>query len=623
MRRAVNLGQAAAFSSINSVKCAGSRRSATPSASQPPRRRRASPALPVAGAEPLAWEVQYTSSVRTVVSWETLLNMGTFMEKFTFSEADRRQMRSLGISEAQALSQMEMHEKSSFRLRLASPCTLKSGVQKIAHESTKRYLRFHSEAARLGRFRKFVPASGAATRMFESLLGIYHMPPEDPLGLRAENGASRASDLLKFMHDIRRFPFFEDLDAVLARDGFSLTGLISTGRPRKALQYLLSDRGLDYGALPKALLKFHRRPSGSRTAFEEHLVEGIDYLSDGKYSCALHFTISPEHEKRFLHLLDAVKHGYAERYGTDFDVAFSFQNPSTNTIAAGAGNVPFRDAHGRLHFRPGGHGALLDNLNDLKGDLIYIKNVDNLCQDHLKDTGVFWKRVLGGYLVEVQRRVHSHIRKLLDRSSVSLRPTEELLKNTLMIELPAGYGYWSMEKKRVFLLSRLNRPIRVCGVVPNEGEPGGAPFWVEDKSGGVSVQIVEQAQVDLDSLEQRDIWRSSTHFNSVDLVCAVRDYQGKPFDLKRYVDPDAVFLTKKSRDGRELQALELPGLWNGSMADWISIMVEVPSTTFSPVKTVFDLLRPEHQPEELMERGRTTGRIAGNGGRREEMRSIA
>lgn len=545
------------------------------------------------------------------------------MDKFTFSEADRQQMQSLGISEAQALSQMEMHEKSSFHLRLATPCTLRGGVQKIALTNTKRYIRLHSEAAGLGRFKKFVPASGAATRMFESLLRIYHLLPQDSLRLRPEIDTETASDLSKFTDEIRRFPFYEDLDAALAKDGISLPDLISGGQPREVLEYLLTNRGLDYSALPKGLLKFHKYPSECRTAFEEHLAEGMHYIADESNTCSFHFTISPEHEKKFLDLLEIVEKRYEERYGTRFDVTFSFQKPSTDTIAAGANNLPFRDRYGRLHFRPGGHGALLDNLNDLEGDLIYIKNVDNLCREHLKDTGIFWKRVLGGYLVDIQRRVHWHIKSLLDSSSLSLRAAEEFLKNTLLIELPSGYRNWNLENKRTFLLSKLNRPIRVCGVVPNEGEPGGAPFWVKDKSGGLSIQIVERAQVDFDSLEQRNIWRSSTHFNSVDLVCALRDYRGEPFDLKRYVDPEAVFLTKKSKDGRELKALELPGLWNGSMADWISIMVEVPSATFNPVKTVFDLLRPEHQPEESMERCGIAARIARNGSKREEMRNIA
>jgi hypothetical protein len=535
------------------------------------------------------------------------------MDKFTFSDADRQQMRSLGIPESQVLSQMEMHQKSSFHLRLAKPCTLRSGVQKIAHENTKKYLRLQSDAARPGRFKKFVPASGAATRMFESLLGHYHGPLEDPLCPGAEQDVTTASDLSKFMQEIHRFPFFDDLDAALSKDGFSLADLVDRGQPRKVLRYLLTGDGLDYSSLPKGLLKFHRYPSECRTAFEEHLLEGIRYLSDEGGSCPFHFTISPEHEKRFLNLAEVAGSRYSELYGTSPDVTFSLQKPSTNTIAAGMNNLPFRDRHGRLIFRPGGHGALLDNLNDLQGDLIYIKNVDNLCRDRNKDTGVFWKRVLGGYLVEVQRRVHAHIRNILESSSPSLRSAEEFLRNTLMIEPPPGYGYWNLEKKRTFLFSRLNRPIRVCGVVPNEGEPGGAPFWVKDKSGALSVQIVERAQVDFDSPEQRDIWRSSTHFNPVDMVCAVRDYQGKPFDLKRYVDPEAVFLTKKSRNGRELKALELPGLWNGSMADWVSIMVEVPSETFNPVKTVFDLLRPEHQPEGMVERGRGT-KIAGSRG---------
>jgi hypothetical protein len=261
-------------------------------------------------------------------------------------------------------------------------------------------------------------------------------------------------------------------------------------------------------------------------------------------------------------------------------------------------NRPFRDLQGRLHFRPGGHGALLQNLNGLGGDLVYIKNIDNLVPDRLRDETALWKKILGGYLVEIQQKVHDLLHRMDAGGSDDIsKDAGEYAQHTLLIDFPDDHPSWGCEQRRGFLFRKLNRPIRVCGVVLNEGEPGGAPFWVRDRDGALSLQIVEKAQVDMSSREQRSIWSSSSHFNPVDLVCGLRDYKGKPFDLQRHVDHNAVFISKKSKDGRELKALELPGLWNGSMSDWITVFVEVPRITFNPVKTVFDLLRPEHLVE--------------------------
>jgi len=289
---------------------------------------------------------------------------------------------------------------------------------------------------------------------------------------------------------------------------------------------------------------------------------------------------------------------YEKRHGVSYEVSFSHQHPSTNTIAVDLRDRPFRDRFGRLVFRPGGHGALLENVSDLQGDLVYIKNVDNVIQERFKDTIGFWKRVLGGCLVAIEGEVHEHLRRLkAGVSATEVKAAEAFAEEKLLVRFPKSYAASSLEDRHAYLEKKLDRPIRVCGVVQNVGEPGGAPFWVEDRSGELSLQIVEIAQVDSNSLEQQEIWSSSTHFNPVDLVCSVRNYEGKSFDLKRYVDHDAVFISKKSMEGRTLKALELPGLWNGAMAGWLTVVVEVPRITFNPVKTVFDLLNPEHQPE--------------------------
>jgi len=308
--------------------------------------------------------------------------------------------------------------------------------------------------------------------------------------------------------------------------------------------------------------------------------------------------VAKEHGSRFNALGVEVSRRYAERYGTDFDVSFSFQKSSTNTIAVDMEGFPFRDRLGRLHFRPAGHGALIENLDDLHGDLVYIKNVDNVVPDRLKESVCLWKKVLGGYLVSIQNTINSFLRRMQGPDSArAVTEAAGFAAQESLASFPEGFEVWSEEKKRSFLVNVLDRPIRVCGVVPNSGEPGGAPFWVEDQKGELSVQIVEKAQVDLNSPEQSAIWNLSTHFNPVDIVCSLRDFKGNPYDLRKFVDPKAVIISRKSIDGTDVQALELPGLWNGSMANWITVFIEVPAITFNPVKSLFDLLRLEHQPE--------------------------
>jgi len=524
------------------------------------------------------------------------------MERVLFSDADRRQIESHGLTVDRVLAQIEIFRKSSSLITLDRPCTVEDGVHKILASEIERFLRYHESAAQAERFMKFIPASGAATRMFQSLLQIYYMPQfldVEELHRRVGQGVAVACDFMTFLEGLYLFPFVGDLEKVLQADGFSLAMLIRHCEYRTILEYLLTERGINYGNLPKCLLKFHRYPDETRTAFEEHLTESAFYMGKRSGRCRVHFTVSIDHEERFKRLMEKVRVAYEERYGTTYEIGYSFQKRSTDTIAVDMENRPFRDRYGRLHFRPGGHGALIENLNDLKGDIVYIKNVDNLIPDRHKDHIVFWKKVLAGCLVEIQDTVHGYLRRLVEEPSPELiEEMESYARGKLLIRLPDDFAARSLEERGRLLMNRLNRPIRVCGVVPNSGEPGGAPFWVAHDNGDVSIQIVEKAQVDFDSARQRETWMSSTHFNPVDLVCGLRDFAGNNFDLRRFIDDDAVFITRKSKDGKDLKALELPGLWNGSMAGWITHIVEVPKITFNPVKSVFDLLRPEHQPEE-------------------------
>ncbi len=510
-------------------------------------------------------------------------------------------MESLGIDESVVEEQIRIFQRSDWFIRLEKPCGPDDGIRLVDDSRIDEYMSLHEEAAEQGRFSKFIPASGAATRMFQSLLQIYHMPQYLECGelrMRAEQGVSVAADFLRFLESMGCFAFFDDLIDALARNGFDLDVMVQEHCFMPILEYLLTDNGLGYASLPKALLKFHGYTCGGRTAFEEHLVESVEYITNGDRLCRIHFTVSPEHEARFMKTLKKARNCYEERFGVNYEIGFSFQNPSTNTIAVDMGNRPFRDRRGQLVFRPAGHGALLENLNGLKGDIVYIKNIDNVVPDIFQEEECRWKKILGGMLVQIQGEVHRLLRALCSEpSSTQVDEAARFAREELAMLFPDEFGNWSFDRKAAYLKKRLNRPIRVCGVVKNVGEPGGAPFWVRGSEGTLSLQIVEKAQVDMNDDGQKQMWESSTHFNPVDIVCGVRDFEGRPFDLARFVDADAVFISKKSKDGKELKALELPGLWNGSMSDWITVAVDVPRETFNPVKTVFDLLDPAHQVE--------------------------
>ena len=415
---------------------------------------------------------------------------------------------------------------------------------------------------------KFVPASGAASRMFKDLFAAAGT-------LRNNEKADIPGSVQTFFGHIEEFAFYSVLSQ---QKGFDLRD------PLKILSLLLEKEGLNYGSLPKGLIPFHKYSGGPRTPFQEHLVESALCDTPAGETVNVHFTVPPEHKSLFADLLEEIRGDFQRRFGMDLHVTFSTQNPSTNTLAVDRQNRPFRTDDGSLVLRPGGHGALLENLNTLTQDMVFIRNIDNVVPEALLGPVIHWRKVLGGYLLRCRRQVYKYIGELKDHAApLRLREMADFLEQTFGITHPPMEG----EEFRSYLFSKLNRPVRVCGMVRSTGEPGGGPFRVKDKDGSGSLQILESVQLNGKKI-------NSTHFNPVDIVCSFKDYDGKVYNLPDFRDDDAGFISYKSLEGRELKALELPGLWNGSMSGWNTAFVEVPLSTFNPVKTVNDLLRKEH-----------------------------
>lgn len=511
-----------------------------------------------------------------------------------WSDADRAQIAAREMTIEEVERQIDLLRRPPPPLELLRPCSIGDGIRTLPAAELAAAGAANEAARRRGRMSKFVPASGAATRMFQALLAARAAgaASRDQARRREAAGDADARALLDFAAGLPRFAFHQELRAALRRGGQDLEELLASGTLAPILDALLGPEGLDYARLPKGLLLFHRYENGPRTPFEEHLVEAAGYVAGADGTCRLHFTVSAEHEAGFRALLERVRPVYERRFSAHFDVGFSLQKPSTDTLAVDLQDEPLRSADGRLHFRPGGHGALIENLRQLEGDIVFIKNIDNVVPEHLAVSTVLWKQALAALLLRLQAEIFRHLEALADRPGPpQVEAAAAFARAELLLDVPAG----GAEERRVFLLRKLDRPLRVCGVVRNTGEPGGGPFWVRGAGGEETPQIVEGAQVNPGAPRQREILASASHFNPVDLVCGLRNRRGEPFDLRRYVDPSAVFISRKSSDGRAVKALERPGLWNGAMADWTTVFVEVPLQTFNPVKTVLDLLRPEHQ----------------------------
>jgi len=433
---------------------------------------------------------------------------------------------------------------------------------------------------------KFVPASGAASRMFKDMFAFVDADYDKP-----------TTDFeKKYFDNIQNFAFYDELDAACQKnEGKGIKALIAEGNFKAVAANMLKAEGLNYGQLPKGLLLFHNYPEGPRTPMEEHLVEGALYAATNG-EAHVHFTVSHEHMELFKQKVAQKADFYAQKYGIHYDISFSEQKPSTDTVAANPDGTPFRNPDGSLLFRPGGHGALIENLNEIEADVIFVKNIDNVVPDRLKGDTVLWKQIIAGVLVTLQQKAFDYLR-LLDTGKYSHDQIEEMIRFVQQDLCCRKADIKELEDADlvIYLREKLNRPMRVCGVVKNVGEPGGGPFLTYNQDGTVSLQILESSQIDKSNKEYMDMFTKGTHFNPVDLVCAVKDYKGQAFDLPKYVDPTTGFISQKSKSGKELLALELPGLWNGAMSNWNTIFVEVPLSTFNPVKTVNDLLREQHQ----------------------------
>jgi hypothetical protein len=505
--------------------------------------------------------------------------------KMTFSDADIDEIHREGLSVERVKEQIALFVRGVSHVQLNRPCTVLDGIEIIPPQDEERLIARYDQAAAGGRCLKFVPASGAASRMFKEWFRAFDHP------WKYSEAAA-----ISFAEKLVYYPFFDDLRKTIFKSGEDIDFLMEEKKYGDILAYILTSRGLQYGQLPKALLKFHKYPEGSRTSLEEHLVEAALYVTDARRISRLHITVSPEHRQPVEAFLKEVLPVYEGLFALTYEIGLSFQETATNTIAVDMENRPLRSEDGKLCFRPGGHGALMKNLNEIDGDVIFLKNIDNVAPDRVKAVTVRYKKVLAGLLLKLQEESFRYLECLAGGriAGEDVRAIDDFCRDKLHIVFPRDYRQWTLEKKKKIWREKLDRPIRVCGVVRNEGEPGGGPFWVEEADGAQSLQIVEEMQVDQQSARQKSLWQGATHFNPVDLVCGVRDYLGRKFDLKRFVDPGAVSMSIKSEKGRDIKALELPGLWNGSMAKWNTVFVEVPIETFNPVKTVADLLRPQH-----------------------------
>lgn len=502
-----------------------------------------------------------------------------------FSQKDLQQISQKGIG-IDELNRQIRHFRSGFPpADIQMPATPGRGIICLTGGDERHYLEVFSNNAPDFRLLRFIPASGAATRMFKDLYSALDALKDRPVE-EQRRWLDSHEEIGDFLRRLEAYPFYEDLE------------LPDDPLPAEVLESVLNERGLDYGNLPKGLLKFHKyTPEDRRTSLEEHIREAAQYCATRQGNLRLHLTISPDHLDGFHAEAARIIPSIESETGLQVDISFSFQKPETDTIAVDMNNEPFRNPGGSLLFRPGGHGALIQNLDALQADILFISNIDNVAPDRLKDIRVRYKKILGGILLEIRSRVFYYLKQLHGETRVEKTRLDSMvsyLHERLGMAVPDRIHSWDAADIRKWLIQTMDRPIRVCGMVKNEGEPGGGPFYVRSESGEVSLQIVESSQIDLDDPRKASLVQQSTHFNPVDLVCSVRDYRGEKFHLSHYVDHNTGFISEKSVGGRTLKALELPGLWNGAMAGWLTLFVEVPVETFSPVKTVFDLLRPEH-----------------------------
>lgn len=510
-------------------------------------------------------------------------------QEIKFSNKDIEQINAHGLSESVVLECLERFSLGFPPTKIVRAATLGDGIVSMDEEKKEKYAAFFDENVQNLKTAKFVPASGAASRMFKDLYEY------------AESENETLSDFpqaKKLIDNVYRFAFAEKLDEVLKSQGTSLEECLAKGENKRIIKNILYPEGLDYGRNPKALILFHRYDDSVRTSIEEHLVEAAMYCTDDKAETSLHFTISPEHFEKVEKLLSGVLTHYEKTFGVKYNIKLSVQKSSTDIPAVNLDNTLARDEQDRLIFRPSGHGALLSNLQETSADIIFVKNIDNVEQDYLKESDVQYKKMLGGLLLEVKQKRDELLRKLEsgDCSEETFVQIRYFIGSSFGMKLQSEQTFDSSEAFADYVRTMLERPLRVCSMVRNEGQPGGGPFWVESTNGEISLQIVEKAQINLADKTQNDIFQTATHFNPVDIVCCITDHKGNVLPLGQFVDADTGFISEKTQKSSKIKIQERPGLWNGSMARWLTIFVETPITYFNPVKTVNDLLNTTHQP---------------------------
>ncbi len=510
------------------------------------------------------------------------------------NQRDHLALNKHGLSIEQIDNQYQLLRQGVPPLHLIRPCHIDDGIRQFSAQDLVDYQKAFHTAHAAGRISKFIPASGAATRMFKDILEF--LEQADSLAPSEQNRLQPPKVLTDAWTRLHQFPFIRDLQRHIEAAGINFQSLYdSEHNMTQILDILVHTPGLGYANLPKALLPFHDYPDGTRTSLEEHVREAMKYAETAGKNIQIHLTVSAQFEEQIKAHLEVIRQKVATS-GMTFDLTVSIQKSSTDTIALDSNNQLFRDDQGQLIFRPGGHGALLENLHDYQGDIVCISNIDNVVPDYLKEPIIQWRKALCGYLIDIQSQAFCYLRQLHSAERNATQKAKAFLENQLQHTFLESFHHLGSQESANELKRLLNRPIRVCGVVPNTGDAGGGPFWVQHADGSQSRQIVEQSQADPESELQQQLFSTATHFNPVDLVCGVRDYQGSPFNLLEFRDPNASFISHKTYQGRPLKALEWPGLWNGGMANWNTLFVEIPRSTFNPVKTFMDWLHPHHQP---------------------------
>ena len=513
-----------------------------------------------------------------------------------FNATDIESIKLRGISLSQVQNQLTILKNGIPKQCLLRPATLKDGIVKMHKQDYLGNAMYFDDKKKRFSISKFVPASGAASRMFKFLIEFLNEFQPETETIKEYIERKKDTNLTLFLKSKAKFPFHDLIEHELKKLHPSFKTFSKDQKNLEYIKLLLDCRYFDFTNKPKGILPFHHYGNHVATPLEEHLWEAAQYTTSKKKS-TVHFTISETHLFDFETIVADVKAKIESKLKTKLQVSYSYQHPNTDAIAIDKNQNLLRDKTGNLIFRPGGHGALLQNLNALDDDLIFIKNIDNVIHSKFKDSSLY-KKSLGACLMQTQEQIFAYLNNLHHNFRVEKTLSESVfyLKNDLNSTISNDYESFSEDQKIAYIVQKLNRPIRVCGMVKNTGEPGGGPFWVVNSNGNQSLQIIESSQIDHTNESQKAIFNQSTHFNPVDLVCSIKNFEGKKFDLNDFVDPNAGFIVEKNKNGELIKAYELPGLWNGAMAHWITIFLEMPQITFNPVKTVTDLLKRAHQP---------------------------